>query len=30
MIYPLKGQLKRVWKVKFGTKEPGRLLDPIC
>ncbi len=23
MIYPLKGQLKRVWKVKFGTKEPA-------
>ncbi len=23
MIYPLKGILKRVWKVKFGTKEPA-------
>ncbi len=23
MIYPLKGVLKRVWKVKFGTKEPA-------
>jgi Zn-dependent metalloprotease len=23
MIYPLRGQLKRVWKVKFGTKEPA-------
>ena len=23
MIYPLKGQLKRVWKVKFGTRNPA-------
>lgn len=23
MIYAQKGQLKRVWKVKFGTKEPA-------
>ena len=23
MIYPLRGQLKRVWKVKFGTKKPA-------
>jgi Zn-dependent metalloprotease len=23
MIYALKGQLRRVWKVKFGTKEPA-------
>jgi len=23
MIYALRGELKRVWKVKFGTKEPA-------
>ena len=23
MIYPLRGQLRRVWKVKFGTKKPA-------
>jgi Zn-dependent metalloprotease len=23
MIYALRGQLRRVWKVKFGTKEPA-------
>jgi Zn-dependent metalloprotease len=23
MIYPLRGQLKRVWKVKFGTQNPA-------
>ncbi len=22
MIYPLKGNLRKAWKVKFGTKEP--------